>query len=207
MADVKYNHGARVLASDGRLVGKVDAESDVADTSGSFIVVRDENRLLSIPRSMIDSAQSSADAITLTDEFRLTPEAQSPANTTIPVHAEELDVRISEHEHGKVRIEKSVERVPVREDVELGSHVVDIERVASGEEFDEIPQNWHDGDTLVIPVVEEVLVLTRRYRVVENVRVTRRSEVRTETIEAELAREVVSFHEEDAEGNRIEPTT
>lgn len=196
MTSIPFQTGSSVLTADGAIFGTIERVSE------SDVFVQHEGREVRIPKSMFEAGRSTGDRLVLSARF------ESPENgtgTTLLRHAEELTVNVKEVDQGRVRFHKSVEQIPVQEDVELGMDMVDVERVPSGEEFDEMPQNWQDGDTLVIPVVEEVLVLTRRYRVTENVRVTRRREVRTERIETELRRESVSFSEEDADGNPVEP--
>ena len=198
MTDIHFNDGTAVITSDDNVFGTVQG------VSGEEVLVEHDGRVVHVHRSLFDEDRSTHDRLVLLDKFRAPLNEPETTGTTIPLHAEELSVRTTEKDLGKLRIQKSVEHFPVQEDVELGTDVVEVERVPSDEEFDEMPRQWQDGDTLVIPVVEEVLVLTRRYRVVENVRVTRRREVRTERIEADLQREVVTFTQEDAEGNPLE---
>lgn len=112
-------------------------------------------------------------------------------HATLELRAEELAVHKRDVERGRVRIDKRIEHVPFAEDVDVEMDVVEVQRVPRFEDFDTPPENRYEGDTLIIPVVEEVLVVTRRYRVTEEVHVTTRREVRTERIEDELRREVL----------------
>lgn len=195
-----FNPGARVLLPDGTVFGAVSA-GESSDSNDAALLVMHENQLVRIPRNLVDTSQSTPDTVVLSAMVELPPAAGEGSGSTIELHAEDLNIDVTEKERGRVRIQKSVEHVPVREDVELGTDVVEIERVASGEEHDEPPESWQDGDTLVVPVVEEILVLTRRYRVVENVRITKRREVRTERIETDLRREVLNVEYDDTESD------
>lgn len=126
-------------------------------------------------------------------------------HTTLELRAEELEVRKREVERGRVRIDKRIEHVPFAEDIDVEMDVVEVQRVPVSAEYDSPPENRYEGETLIIPVVEEVLVITRRYRVIEEVHVTTRREVRTERIEDELRREVldvdvVDVNPDDEEG-------
>jgi stress response protein YsnF len=56
-------------------------------------------------------------------------------------------------------------------------HAVSVEHVPINREIDEIPAPWEDGDVLVIPVVEEILVVEKRLILKEELRVRRRREV------------------------------
>ncbi len=123
-------------------------------------------------------------------------------HATLELRAEELQVQKHEVEQGRVRIDKRVESVPFAEDIDVEMDVVEVQRVPLDQEFDTPPESRYEGDTLIIPVVEEVLVVTRRYRVVEEVHVTTRREVRTERVEDELRREVLDV---DVVESRMEP--
>ena len=55
----------------------------------------------------------------------------------------------------------------------LAHQTVEIERVAIGQHVDAMPTIREEGDTIVIPIVEEVLVIERRLLLKEEVRVQR----------------------------------
>lgn len=184
--------GTPVTSYDGHALGEIQSSSDTG------IVVAHDAREVEISLSSIDQQKSSLGQIVLLSTF-------SMPNASIPVHAEELLTAVREVDRGNVRIEKSVEHIPVRKDVDLTSDVVNIERVPVDEVFDEKPESRQEGETLVIPVVEEVLVLTTRYRVIEEVRVTRQQEIHTEHIETDLRRELVDVSQLDADGEPIDP--
>jgi stress response protein YsnF len=59
------------------------------------------------------------------------------------------------------------------------------------------PTQHYEGDTLVIPVLEEVLVLEKRVRLKEEVRVTRRAHREQSTQHVRLNSEEVSLEEFD----------
>lgn len=119
-------------------------------------------------------------------------------HATLELRAEELAVQKRDVERGRVRIDKRIEQIPFVEDIDVEMDVVEVQRVPVSAEYDTPPENRYEGDTLIIPVVEEVLVVTRRYRVIEEVHVTTRREVRTERIEDELRREVLDVDVIDA---------
>ena len=101
------------------------------------------------------------------------PEDQTE-NVSVPVIEEELEV-------GKRRVEGdrvSVRTVP-RERTEvveqpLESMEVEIERIAIDREIDTAPDIRNDGDTMIIPIVEERLVVEKRLFLREEVHVYRR---------------------------------
>jgi uncharacterized protein (TIGR02271 family) len=70
--------------------------------------------------------------------------------------------------HKRVHEDEEVLDVPVR------TEAIEVERVPVGRWIDAPVEVRREGDTTVYPVVEEVLVVEKRLRLVEEVRVTRR---------------------------------
>jgi uncharacterized protein (TIGR02271 family) len=95
---------------------------------------------------------------------------------TIPVHQEELQIGTRTVDTGRgVRIRKSVTERPfdideiLRHD-ELSVTHVPIDKVIASSEA---PASRYEGDTLIIPIVEEVLVVERRVRIKEELHITK----------------------------------
>ena len=66
---------------------------------------------------------------------------------------------------------------------------VEVERVAVGQFVDVIPEPREEGDTLIIPILEEVLVVEKRLVVKEEIRITRRRSEDTQQLRATLRKE------------------
>lgn len=96
---------------------------------------------------------------------------------------EHLRVGKREVETGRVRVRRHVETHDETVEVALARERADVERVPVGAFVDEAPPVRREGDVLVVPVVEEVLVVETRLRLVEEVRVSlvRSEEPHTET--------------------------
>src|SRR5690606_37384862 len=118
--------------------------------------------------------------------------------------AEEAIAHVHEVDRGRLLFAKHAVMVPPAAAVAVGTDRVAVDRTPVYEEVDTPPQIREEGDTLIVPVVEEVLVVTKRYRILEEVRVTKYRDVRTETFHEELKREVVTVTEEDPEGNPVD---
>lgn len=121
-------------------------------------------------------------------------------DVTIPVIREEAVIRTREVERGGVRVHKTVntreevvEHPTMREDV-------DVERVTVGRVVEAAPEVREEGDTLIIPVLEEMLVVEKRLVLKEEIRITRRR-----TVETEQAR--VVLNEEQVTVERIDERT
>ncbi|MEF8706405.1 MAG: YsnF/AvaK domain-containing protein [Candidatus Accumulibacter sp. UW27] len=100
--------------------------------------------------------------------------APPAAGRTIPVIDESLHVHKRELDQGGYRISRRLESRQELVDEPLRHTRVEIERRPVGVELDsnDMPGPRQEGDTLIIPVVEEFLVTEKRLLLVEEVRVT-----------------------------------
>lgn len=101
---------------------------------------------------------------------------------SIPVIEEELDLSIRSTPVGKVRVTTSTTIVEEWARAELKTDEVEVQRVAIGERIDVMPEVRTEGDTIIVPVVEEVLVVQKQLVLKEELRITKR--VSSETVEA-----------------------
>jgi uncharacterized protein (TIGR02271 family) len=91
----------------------------------------------------------------------------------IPIVEETVAVGKREVETGRVRVHTVVEEENLNLTELLERDVVDIERVPVGREVEQAPLPFEEGDVLVIPIVEERVVVQKRLVVVEEVRIRR----------------------------------
>ncbi|HEY8617049.1 YsnF/AvaK domain-containing protein [Phenylobacterium sp.] len=87
-----------------------------------------------------------------------------------------VDKRVVETGRVTVRTRVAEEQTWVRE--ELAREDVQVERIDIGREVDEVPQVRTEGDTLVIPIYEEIVVVEKRLVLQQEIRLTRRTETR-----------------------------
>jgi uncharacterized protein (TIGR02271 family) len=113
------------------------------------------------------------------------PAEQEPVR--VAVVKEQLAVGTRTVETGRgVRIHKTVSEQPVAIDEELLRDEVEVRHVpverivAAGD----APATRYEGDTLIVPIFEEVLVVERRLRIKEELHITRhrRHERHAETV-------------------------
>lgn len=128
-----------------------------------------------------------------------TPEA---GPIRLPVIEEQIEVAKVEVDRGGWRVVKHVETTTEEVDEELRDFQVEIERHKIGTHIVglEVPSARYEGDTLVIPVVEEVLVTEKRLLLVEEVRITGVRSTHRLTQQVDLRKESVSVE-------RLEPET
>jgi uncharacterized protein (TIGR02271 family) len=109
----------------------------------------------------------------------------------VPLHAEEFTVAKQQIVTGRARISTVTRRREELVEELLAHERVEIERTPVGKPLQHVPAIREEGDTLIIPVVEEVLVVQRRLVLKEEIRVRR---VRT----TERHQERVDLRQQDA---------
>lgn len=92
---------------------------------------------------------------------------------TIPLYQEHIDVEKTEAVTDRLRVSTHVEEriVLVEQDVARGQ--LSVERVAMERAVSQAPEPRQEGDTLILSVVEERLVIEKRLFVIEELRITR----------------------------------
>jgi uncharacterized protein (TIGR02271 family) len=112
------------------------------------------------------------------ENFRTSDETQStverPRDTaTLPLLAEELSVAKETRETGRVRVSTHTHEREALIDEDLARERVEIETIPVGLPIDAVPEVRQEGDTTIIPVVEERLVVERQLVLKEEIRVKR----------------------------------
>jgi uncharacterized protein (TIGR02271 family) len=93
--------------------------------------------------------------------------------TVIPVIEEHLTIDREVIETAKVFIRKRVVEEEQLVNMPLIQEGFDIERVPVKKVVDTMPVVRQEGDTVIIPVVREVLVIEKRYEIIEEVHVVK----------------------------------
>jgi uncharacterized protein (TIGR02271 family) len=212
---IPFAIGAKILSSDGAEVGAYeDLSESVAGSERAALVVRTSgtDNLMLVPLELIDTAASTTDTVRLkvdADSFRALrldqvggdeTSAEREEPLTIPVHEEVLTPVTRDVHLGNVVIHKRVEEEPFETTVDLSRDEVLVEHVPVNREVEAAPEPRYEGDTLIIPVVEEVLVTEKRLVLREEVRVTRRRQTEQTQIHDVLRREVLDIQEQSAQG-------
>lgn len=112
-------------------------------------------------------------------------------NDTVRIPLVEETVALEKHavETGRVQVRTFVDEEQVRITDALTREVVDVERVAIGQEVASAPAVREEGEFLIVPVVEERLVIEKRLFLVEELRLRRTTVV--VPVEADASRRVM----------------
>lgn len=131
----------------------------------------------------------------------------APDAVSIPVIEEQLEVGRKVVDTGPtLRLRKQVEEVPAQVREAMAHEFVDVQRVPIGRVVDAAPAVREEGGVMVVPVVEERLVTRKELVLVEEIRLTRRREVRDVQADVTLRRERVLVERLDPESGQWLPS-
>jgi uncharacterized protein (TIGR02271 family) len=143
---------------------------------------------------------------TATDARNLTAITESNDDMVIQVLAEELNVQKEQIERSKVRVNKRIETREETVDVPVIHEEVVVERVPINKLVEDIvPEARHEDGVIVIPLIEEVLVVEKRLLIREEVRVSKQRKTENVSQSVTLRREVVDVERVDL-GDAASPT-
>ena len=142
---------------------------------------------------------SSAPAAAAETEVRAPVAGATSDTEVVPILAEELSVAKEVVETGRVRLNVVTRTHEELVDEMLTDEIAEVEHVAIGKPVDSMPQVRREGDTTIVPVVEEEVVVQRRLVLKEEIRIRL---VRT----ARRHQERVAVHRQEAIVTRIPST-
>ncbi len=98
-------------------------------------------------------------------------------SAVMPVIEEQLQVGKKVVETGSVRINKIVREEEVTVETPVVVEKLDIERIPINQYVESAPPAVrYEGDVMIVPILEEVVVVEKRLRLVEELRITKRQE-------------------------------
>jgi uncharacterized protein (TIGR02271 family) len=115
----------------------------------------------------------------------------------IPLVEERLSVGKREVETGRLRVRIAVDEREETVPTELAFDEVEIERVPRNVALTELPGVRLEGNTTIIPVVEEEVVVEKRLILVEEIHIHRRTATTTEQVPVVLRSERAEVEREE----------
>ena len=206
--------GAVVETSDGRLgtVEEVLARPETGELMSLLVRGEAGGERITVPAELVESIPSrrqvrlrvGRDQVRA-DVGRGATEAQQTAATggqvRVPIAEERLETSTRPVQLGEVLVHKFVDR---REEVvrqPLRRDAVEIERVRASRPVEGPVGPREEGEWLIVPVVEEVLVVQKRLIVTEEIRIRRRPVIEEQEIRETIRRERVEI--EDTSGRAV----
>lgn len=189
----------RVTGKDG-LSGTIQANSRRVTQRGNVALVLDGGQELLVPADMLEKREDGTYYLPLSPaELRGTAEG-SDETVVVPLVEERLRVRKRRVVAGRTRIHKIVRQRAETVDEPLLHEEVEVQRVPINRPIDGPLPIRQEGDTLIVPLVEEVLVVQKRLVLREELHITRR---RTEVRE----QHEVTLRSEDVSVDRLNGAT
>lgn len=110
---------------------------------------------------------------------------------------ETLEAHVVEREQGKVRIHTSVETQRVKAVVDLHSDDYIVDYLEMNEDASARREPWYEGDVLMIPVYEEVLVTQTQLVLREVIRLRNKGHIERVNLKGVVRRDVVDITQSD----------
>ena len=167
---------AIVRGKDGLLGTIVEHEpGSSTGPEGTVDVLLDDGRRLLIPARLLVLRDDGHYALALSaEEVGRLAGASDEGEIVVPVVAEEAEIGKRTVDIGRVRVRKTVRSTEKVVDEPVFREEVEVERVPVNRIIAEPVEARQEGDTLIVPLLEEVLVVETRLMLREEVRITRR---------------------------------
>jgi stress response protein YsnF len=123
---------------------------------------------LSLPPELLGNSADGGYQIGLRWAELTDPDARS---LEVPLLAEEASVQVKTVERERVRVRRKIITENRVVETPVWSEHIAVETVPKDALVDRMPEVRQEGDTLVVPCVEEVVVVERRLRLREEVRI------------------------------------
>jgi uncharacterized protein (TIGR02271 family) len=181
----------------------LDAGSQRAGLTDEPVLVRlADGRQVAVPRDRLVRQQDGSYALSLPASEVETAQAgarEAPETVlTLPVLAEELQVQKRQVETGRTRITKTIREREEIVDEPLMREEVAIERVPIQRLLEGPPPAIrYEGDTMIIPLLEEVMVVEKRIMIKEELHVRRQQTTVHEPQHVTLRSEEVAIERVD----------
>ena len=127
--------------------------------------------------------------------------AESENPTVVPVIEEKLEADIRNVKTGAVRVRKTVEHTLRNIEMPIVRDATRVTRVPINRPVDAMPETREEGDTIIVPVVEEEVIVEKRLILKEEIHIHRHRVHERVVRQVDVGREHAQVERTDAEGN------
>jgi uncharacterized protein (TIGR02271 family) len=178
----------------------VPASPEVRSTAAHMVVQLDNGPQVLVPTHLLipqpDGSYALPCRLAELEHTRSAHEAHHPEPLVVPVLVEELEVQKRVVETGKVRLTKVVHERETLVDEPLLRDEVEVTRVPIQRVVEAPPPVREDNGMTIIPVVEEVLVVEKRWMLREEIH------IRKQRIETHQPQHIM-LHSEEVQVERV----
>lgn len=125
------------------------------------------------------------------------PSSKDNETLTLPVMEEAVHVGKEERTSGRVWIRKDVISEPVHLHETLSKENIDIERIVKNTPVEDPPSAYFEGDTLVVPILEETIEIRKKLILKEEIHIHKVRTAEDTTIETSIRKERVHIERND----------
>jgi uncharacterized protein (TIGR02271 family) len=206
---VQIEPGASVEATDGRFGTVTSVIAQPGSGALSYLLVRHGDDVVTVPADLISEVVSPLEV-----RLGVTRDAMRSRiggtgsriderqQIRVPIYEERLSAEVQPVDLGELRIHKTVERVPETVTESVRREELEIERVRLDRLIDAPAQPRQEGEWLIVPVMEEVLVVTKQLILTEEVRIRTKWVSEEQEVYEILRRERVSIEDATKHGVR-----
>jgi uncharacterized protein (TIGR02271 family) len=187
---------AQVIDKDG-LYGTVNVHELQRDDAPRVFVRLENGRTVMLEKRMLQDRHDGSYYLPLSLTEIQESHSQQADQIVLPVIEEQLNVEKHDVQGRRVRIAKTVSEREVLVDEPLMQEHVEVNRVVVNQIVDEIPPIRYEGDTMIVPILEEIVVIDVRLIVREEVHIVRHREELHEPQRVVLRREEVQIEAVD----------
>ena len=149
-------------------------------------------------RSFRDAYRENSDTLQHTDPTKnnlaaIDARTNERGEIVVPLIAEEIVIGKKTVETGGIRVHKTVREDVQRIDEPIIREHLDVERVPINQFVETAPAIRYEGDVMIVPVLEEVVVTQKRLLLREEIHLTKRREEIANVQEVTLRREEISL--------------
>lgn len=173
------------------------AQNEVADLNRDNQTLHTATSGVAPDTDTPDVLQEDVDTDTVAAEARRMVDLDKE-DLTYSLAEEHLKADVYETQIGTVAISKRTEELPVEGEIEVDHDEVKIEHKDVNEPVAKSEEPWYEGDTLVVPVYEEVLVTEKHLYLKEEIRVTRVKTTEQVKVQDTVRRQVIDVTSDTA---------
>ena len=209
IAHAQIEPGAAVEATDGRFGTVQSVIARPGSGEIAYLLVKHGDGLVNLPIELVSEVVSPVEVRlgATRDDVRsrlgvASGIADEGEQIRVPIYEERLRTGIRPVDLGELRVHKTVEQVPTSRTHSVEREELEIERVRLDRLIDQPVQPHQDGEWLVVPVMEEVLVVTKQLVLTEEVRIRTKRVTEEQEVYEVLRRERVSVEDATLHGAR-----
>lgn len=165
----------RVIGKDG-LRGTVEAQSrHMVGQDGQIVLQLDDGQRVLVPGDVLERQDDGTFYLPLgRADLQPANHTVKPEHLVVPLIDEQLRIHKRKVDTGRVQVHKRVREREEVVDEPLMQEDVEVERVSVNQPVDGPVPVRYEGDTVIVPLLEEVLVVEKRLILREELHITRR---------------------------------